>query len=53
MPQTQPHPETRKPDHPEPDRVEPWKNTRPRSNPERDERDVERSAERLEMLLGH
>jgi hypothetical protein len=29
-----------------------WQNTRPRGNPEPDKRDVERSMERLEMLLG-
>jgi hypothetical protein len=29
-----------------------WRNTRPRGNPEVDARDLERSRERLEMLLG-
>jgi hypothetical protein len=33
-------------------RPQPWRNTRPRGNPEPDRRDVERSVERLEMLLG-
>lgn len=39
--------------HPKPERIEPWKNTRPRANPDRDMRDVDRCAERMEMLLGH
>ena len=30
-----------------------WRRTRPRSNPEVDRADLERSTERLEMLLGH
>jgi hypothetical protein len=30
-----------------------WLKTAPRSNPEVDRRDLERSTERLEMLLGH
>jgi hypothetical protein len=30
-----------------------WRNTTPRSNPEVDRADLERSTERLEMLLGH
>jgi hypothetical protein len=30
-----------------------WRKTRPRGNPEVDRADLERSAERLEMLLGH
>jgi hypothetical protein len=29
-----------------------WRNTRPRGNPETDRRDLERSVERFEMLLG-
>jgi hypothetical protein len=29
-----------------------WRNTRPRGNPEPDARDLERSRERLEALLG-
>jgi hypothetical protein len=29
-----------------------WQNTRPRGNPEPDARDLERSRERLEALLG-
>jgi hypothetical protein len=33
-------------------RPQPWRNTRPRGNPEPDRRDLERSLERLEMLLG-
>ena len=35
-----------------PSRPQPWRNTRPRGNPEPDRRDLERSVERLEMLLG-
>jgi hypothetical protein len=31
---------------------QPWRNTRPRANQERDLRDVERSLERLESLVG-
>jgi len=30
-----------------------WRRTRPRGNPEVDRADLERSTERLEMLLGH
>jgi hypothetical protein len=30
-----------------------WRRTRPRSNPEIHRGDLERSTERLEMLLGH
>jgi hypothetical protein len=30
-----------------------WRRTRPRGNPEVDRADLERSAERMEMLLGH
>jgi hypothetical protein len=30
-----------------------WRKTRPRGNPEVDRADLERSTERLEMLLGH
>lgn len=30
-----------------------WRRTRPRANPEVDRRDLDRSTERLEMLLGH
>jgi hypothetical protein len=30
-----------------------WCRTRPRGNPEVDRADLERSTERLEMLLGH
>jgi hypothetical protein len=30
-----------------------WRRTRPRSNPEVHRADLERSTERLEMLLGH
>jgi hypothetical protein len=30
-----------------------WQKTRPRGNPEIDRADLERSTERLEMLLGH
>jgi len=30
-----------------------WEKTTPRGNPEVDRRDLERSTERLEMLLGH
>jgi hypothetical protein len=29
-----------------------WRNTRPRGNPEPDERDLQRSRERFEALLG-
>jgi hypothetical protein len=36
----------------EPDRLEPWRNTKPRGNPETDVRDLNRSIERFEMLLG-
>lgn len=32
--------------------VPPWRNTKPRGNPDRDERDVARSIERFEMVLG-
>jgi hypothetical protein len=40
---------------PRDDRREPlptWRNTRPRGNPEPDRRDLERSVERFEALLG-
>ncbi|MGH2713468.1 MAG: hypothetical protein ACRDM7_06210 [Thermoleophilaceae bacterium] len=37
-------------DPPEP--VPTWRNTRPRGNPEIDKRDLERSRERFEALLG-
>ena len=30
----------------------PWRNTRPRGNPERDERDVARGLERFQMVMG-
>jgi hypothetical protein len=30
-----------------------WERTRPRGNPDVDRADLERSTERLEMLLGH
>ena len=30
-----------------------WRRTRPRANPEVHRQDLERSTERLEMLLGH
>ena len=30
-----------------------WRKTRPRANPEVHRRDLDRSTERLEMLLGH
>ncbi len=30
----------------------PWRNTKPRANPDVDERDVARSIERFEMVLG-
>jgi hypothetical protein len=53
MAKTQPRPNGRATPRSKPDRIEPWKNTRPRANPEADRRDVERSTERLEMLLGH
>jgi hypothetical protein len=33
-------------------RSEPWRNTRPRGNPATDRRDLERSLERLESLVG-
>jgi hypothetical protein len=33
-------------------RQEPWRNTKPRGNPETDVRDLNRSIERFEMLLG-
>jgi hypothetical protein len=35
-----------------PERPPPWENTRPRENQELDHRDLERSMERLEMVLG-
>ena len=35
-----------------PETPRPFENTRPRGNPEPDRRDLERSVERLEMLLG-
>ena len=51
---------TARPDSPQPrERVEShedqptWRKTRPRGNPEVDRADLERSTERLEMLLGH
>lgn len=30
-----------------------WRKTRPRGNPDVDRAELERSAERMEMLLGH
>jgi hypothetical protein len=39
-----------RPDTPEP--LPTWRNTRPRGNPEPDKRDLERSRERFEALLG-
>jgi hypothetical protein len=35
-----------------PERPPTWTNTRPRENPELDRRDLDRSVERLEMVLG-
>jgi hypothetical protein len=35
-----------------PEQLPPWRNTRPRGNPEPDRRDLERSRERFEALLG-
>jgi hypothetical protein len=32
--------------------LQPWQNTKPRGNPELDARDLNRSIERFEMLLG-
>ncbi len=32
--------------------VRPWQNTKPRANPEPDDRDVERGVERLTALVG-
>jgi hypothetical protein len=47
-------------EHPQPrehvesnDDLPTWLRTRPRGNPEVDRADLERSTERLEMLLGH
>jgi len=37
-------------DHHEP--LPTWRNTRPRGNPDTDQRDLERSRERFEALLG-
>jgi hypothetical protein len=45
-----PEPKTRPRQEHEP--VPTWKNTRPRGNPEPDERDLARSRERWEALLG-
>jgi len=45
-------PNTRAPERAQPPKPEPWRNTRPRGNPETDHRDLERSMERLEMVLG-
>jgi hypothetical protein len=36
-----------------PDELPTWRRTRPRANPEIHRADLERSTERLEMLLGH
>ena len=35
------------------DELPTWRRTRPRANPEIHRADMERSTERLEMLLGH
>jgi hypothetical protein len=35
------------------DELPTWRRTRPRANPEIHRADLERSTERLEMLLGH
>jgi hypothetical protein len=35
------------------DELPTWRRTRPRANPEVHRADLERSTERLEMLLGH
>jgi hypothetical protein len=35
------------------DELPTWRKTRPRANPEIHRADLERSTERLEMLLGH
>ena len=35
------------------DQLPTWRRTRPPANPEVDRADLERSTERLEMLLGH
>ena len=40
----------REPETAEP--LPPWRNTKPRGNPERDERDVARGLERFETVLG-
>jgi hypothetical protein len=56
QPKTAPRAEPpRRSDEPRPEQHEPlptWRNTRPRGNPEPDQRDLERSRERLEALLG-
>lgn len=36
-----------------PERPEPWRNTAPRGNGERDTHDVERAEERMGALVGH
>jgi hypothetical protein len=48
----QERPESHAPESAERPRPQPWRNTRPPGNPEPDKRDLERSVERLEMLLG-
>ncbi len=45
-----PQPRTRVQSH---DEQPTWRKTRPRGNPAVDRADLERSTERLEMLLGH
>jgi hypothetical protein len=45
-----PRPRKRAQTHEEPPT---WRRTTPRGNPEVDRADLERSTERLEMLLGH
>jgi len=45
--------ERRPNDHAEHDNLPTWRRTTPRANPEVHRQDLERSTERLEMLLGH
>jgi hypothetical protein len=48
------HERQRPPERREPQEDQPtWRKTRPRGNPEVDRADLQRSTERLEMLLGH
>jgi hypothetical protein len=45
--------ERRPNDHAQHDSLPTWRRTTPRANPEVHRQDLERSTERLEMLLGH